>query len=543
LNNMSPVKLETKYKALQKNQASPSLSQDLATEYDSILVLDFGSQYTQLLARRIRELGVFAKVLPWNTSRADAWKKHVKGIVLSGGPASVYDPGAPFLQSWILESGVPVLGICYGMQLLVHSLGGDVRRDGTGEYGRTEIVQIDGIKSPLFEQVVSPFVAWMSHMDNIKILPSQFNVLAYGKAGLPAAIGNTRYFGLQFHPEVSHTQYGNHILRNFVLNVCECLPEWKPKILVDDILVKLRAEIGGEKVLCAVSGGVDSAVTARLLQMAVGDQLTCLFVDTGLLREGEKQEVMSLLKDRLHLNVLFFDKSKSFLEGLLGVVDPEEKRRIIGEKFVRIFEDFASCNGGIHFLAQGTLYPDVIESGAAESGAAARIKAHHNVGGLPAQMGFRLIEPLRFFFKDEVRKIGGELRMPRELIKKQPFPGPGLAVRILGKVTKARVQKLRIADSIVREEIEKAGLSEKVWQYFAVLAPIESVGVKGDQRSFHDTIIVRAVESEDAMTAEWSPLPYEVLRRISSRITNEVPEIGRVVYDITDKPPGTIEWQ
>ncbi len=513
---------------------------------DTIVILDFGSQYTQLIARRVRELHVYSEILPHDATRQEIERAQPCGIILSGGPASVYDAGAPAFPAFLLDLEVPLLGICYGMQLLARHLGGRVERSTRREYGPA-VIQVQH-PAPLFAGLDSSLPVWMSHGDQIAELPAGFTPLASSDTCPVAAMANParRMYALQFHPEVAHTPQGLEILRHFLFDVCDCAGTWTPAAFIESAVDQIRARVGTARVLCALSGGVDSTVAAALAGRAIGDQLVSVFVDHGLLRAGEARAVSETLRDRLGLEVVAVDAQARFLGKLSGVEDPEEKRKIIGAEFVRVFEETARQLGGaapFRFLAQGTLYPDVIESRGPERQAAARIKTHHNVGGLPEDLAFELIEPLRYLFKDEVRAVGLELGLPEEIVYRQPFPGPGLAVRILGPVTQQRLEILRAADAIVREEIERAGLERAVWQYFAVLTPVRTVGVMGDGRTYDHVVAVRAVTSADGMTADWARLPHDVLARISTRIVNEVNGVNRVVYDITSKPPATIEWE
>ncbi len=513
---------------------------------DTIVILDFGSQYTQLIARRVRELHVYSEILPHDATREEIERAHPGGIILSGGPASVYDPGAPALPAFLLDLNVPLLGICYGMQLLARALGGRVERSARREYGPA-VIQVQH-PAPLFTGLDPTLPVWMSHGDQIAELPAGFAPLASSDTCPVAAMADSarRVYALQFHPEVAHTPQGLEILRHFLFDVCDCAGAWTPAAFVESTVERIRARVGTARVLCALSGGVDSTVAAALVGRAIGEQLVSVFVDHGLLRAGEARAVSATLRDRLGLEVVAVDAQARFIGKLSGVEDPEEKRKIIGTEFVRVFEETARQLGGaapFRFLAQGTLYPDVIESRGPERQAAARIKTHHNVGGLPKDLSFELVEPLRYLFKDEVRAVGLELGLPVEIVYRQPFPGPGLAVRILGPVTEERLELLRGADAIVREEIERAGLGRAVWQYFAVLTPVRTVGVMGDGRTYDHVVAVRAVTSADGMTADWARLPHEVLARISMRIVNEVNGVNRVVYDITSKPPATIEWE
>ncbi len=511
---------------------------------ETIVVLDFGSQYAQLIVRRVREQRVYSVLMPHDAPEDEVMALAPVGFILSGGPASVYDEGAPQLPPYVLRSGLPVLGICYGMQLLAHTLGGKVAPSARREYGPAELY-INDLESPLWEGLPFSLQVWMSHGDAITELPPGFHTLASTDNSPIAAMGHPerRIYGVQFHPEVAHTPLGKDIIRNFLYGVCGCLGAWTPESFIASTVESIRRQVGDERVIGALSGGVDSTVAATLVQRAIGDRLTCIFVDHGLLREGEAEATLRMLRERVGLNVIAVDASARFLAALAGVVDPEAKRRIIGETFIRVFEDEAAKIGQARFLLQGTLYPDVIESTTRETKAAARIKTHHNVGGLPPDLQFELVEPLKYLFKDEVREVGLALGLPPEIVHKQPFPGPGLAVRIIGEVTAERLATLRKADAIVREEIEAAGLGREVWQYFAVLTPVRSVGVMGDGRTYLNTVAVRAVTSVDGMTADWARLPYAVLARISNRIVNEVPGVNRVVYDISSKPPATIEWE
>ena len=511
---------------------------------ETIVVLDFGSQYAQLIVRRVREQHVYSVLVPHDAPEDEVMALRPVGFILSGGPASVYDAGAPQLPPYVLRSGLPVLGICYGMQLLAHALGGKVAPSARREYGPAELY-VNDLESPLWEGLPFSLQVWMSHGDAITELPPGFQALASTDNSPIAAMGHPerRIYGVQFHPEVVHTPLGKDIIRNFLYGVCGCLGTWTPESFITSAVESIRRQVGDARVIGALSGGVDSTVAATLVQRAVGDRLTCIFVDHGLLREGEAEAILRRLRQQVGLNVVAVDASARFLAALAGVVDPEAKRRIIGETFIRVFEDEAAKIGHARFLLQGTLYPDVIESTTRDTKAAARIKTHHNVGGLPTDLRFELVEPLKHLFKDEVREVGLALGLPPEIVHRQPFPGPGLAVRIIGEVTAERLATLRKADAIVREEIEAAGLAREVWQYFAVLTPVRSVGVMGDGRTYLNTVAVRAVSSVDGMTADWARLPYTVLARISNRIVNEVPGVNRVVYDISSKPPATIEWE
>ena len=508
-----------------------------------VLILDFGSQYTQLIARRLREKNIYCEIHPFNTSIEKIKDFSPKGIILSGGPASVYEEGAPKVSKEVFELGVPVLGICYGMQLITHLFGGKVVRAEKHEYGRAELQVLDS--SDLFKGLPEKFVVWMSHADRVLEIPEGFEPIAKTENAPFAAVRHKEkpIYGVQFHPEVKHSQFGDKVLENFAKEICGCEPLWTMKNFIEYEVEKIRKTVGDKNVICALSGGVDSSVVAALLHRAIGDQLYPIFVDTGLLRKGERESVERTFKEKFKMkNFKVVDASDLFLERLKGVVDPEKKRKIIGHTFIEVFEKAAKEIPNAEFLAQGTLYPDVIES-VSVKGPSATIKSHHNVGGLPEKLNFKLIEPLRELFKDEVRELGRQLGLPEEIIKRQPFPGPGLAIRIIGEVKPEYLRILRDADAIVLEEIKKAGLYDKIWQSFAVFLPIRSVGVMGDERTYDYVIAIRAVESVDGMTADWVKLPYELLERISNRIINEVEGVNRVVYDITSKPPGTIEWE
>jgi len=514
--------------------------------HDAIAILDFGSQYTQLIARRVRQAHVYCELFPWDTAPEDVMGLEPRGFILSGGPLSVYSPGAPGLPDYVLEQGLPVLGICYGMQLLAHHLGGRVAPAARREYGAAKVT-LEGLEEPLFGDLdVQVLKVWMSHGDLIEALPPGFEILAHSGNSPMAAMGDPErgLYGLQFHPEVAHTDMGQEILRRFAVSVCGCTPDWTPSAFIEGTVETLRDCVGSERVVCGLSGGVDSAVTATLVHRAVGDQLTCIFVNTGLMRRGEPEQVVRTFRDRLGARLVPVDATEDFLGALEGVSDPEEKRRVIGERFIRVFEREARALGEARFLAQGTLYPDVIESRGPERQAAARIKTHHNVGGLPEGMSFELVEPLRYLFKDEARTVGETLGLPAKIVWRQPFPGPGLAVRVIGKVTWKRVETLRAADAILLEELEEAGLLRGATQQaFAVLLPVRSVGVMGDERTYQHVVAIRAVTTDDFMTADWARLDPELLGRVSNRIVNEVPGVNRVVYDITSKPPATIEWE
>jgi GMP synthase (glutamine-hydrolysing) len=523
-------------------------------ETQSIVVLDFGAQYSQLIARRIREQKIFSVVLPFNATLEEIRSYHPVGIILSGGPSSVYDKNAPHANKSVFELGLPVLGICYGLQFMVYALGGKVRPAAKREYGHAQ-VEIQQADSQLFQGLPSQLSVWMSHGDSAEELPAGFRLTAKTPNAV-AAIENAErmLWAVQFHPEVHHTPLGADILRNFAVNICGAKPSWTPQHFIDATVAQVRQQVGNGRAICALSGGVDSSVAAVLVDRALRDasgksRLTCVFVNNGVLRKNEFEKVQQNLRDNLGLNLVAVDATERFMKKLAGVTDPEKKRKIIGNEFIEVFDDEAKRllqnnkeEGEVEWLVQGTLYPDVIESRSVR-GPSEVIKSHHNVGGLPEKMKLKLIEPLKDLFKDEVRRIGRDLGMPEDILQRQPFPGPGLAVRILGEVTKERADLLRECDEVVVSEIKKAGLYQKIWQSFAVLLPVMSVGVMGDQRTYAYTCAVRAVHSEDGMTADWVPLPYEVLKTISNRIVNEVRGVNRVVYDITSKPPGTIEWE
>ena len=512
--------------------------------HDTIVILDFGSQYSQLIARRVRECHVYSELMPYDAPRAEVERLNPVGYILSGGPASVYEEGAPQLPTYILESGRPVLGICYGMQLLAHEMEGEVASSSKREYGPAT-VEVDTPQVSIFRGQRSSLKVWMSHGDRVNRLPPGFSVLAHNEDSAVSAMGDPHrhIYGLQFHPEVSHTPHGKDILENFLRWDCGCRGQWTSTSFIEETVVNIQARVGAGRILCALSGGVDSLVTACLVQRAVGDQLICMFVDHGLLRKNEAKECLQLFKEALGLRVHHLQAQSRFLHRLRGVLDPEVKRSIVGEEFIRLFEEESRKLGPVSFLAQGTLYPDVIESAGQGKKDAARIKTHHNVGGLPERMDFELVEPLKRLFKDEVRAVALTLGLPETAVYRQPFPGPGLAVRIIGEVTLDRIALVQESDAIVRQEIEDAGLGREVWQYFAILTPVKSVGVMGDGRTYENVVAVRAVTSEDAMTADWARLPSVVLTRIANRIVNEVPGVNRVVYDISSKPPATIEWE
>jgi GMP synthase (glutamine-hydrolysing) len=523
------------------NNVVPLPTPEPAAEERPVLVLDLGGQYSQLIARRVRECRVYSELVAHGISPEELAARSPLALVLSGGPASVYADGAPKVDPRIFELGIPTLGICYGMQLMAQELGGRVERTGVSEFGKTELVAEE---SALFANLPSEQIGWMSHRDSVTAPPEGSRVVASSPSTPIAAFEDPkrRLYGVQFHPEVVHTPYGNDLLKNFLYSVADAPATWTAAAVIEEQVERIRAQVGSQRVLCALSGGVDSAVAALLVYKAVGDQLTCVFVDHGLLRKDEAAQVVETFRNHFHVPLVHVEAEERFLSRLAGVSDPEDKRRAIGEEFIRVFEEESEKLGQIRYLVQGTLYSDVIESGGDES-VAATIKSHHNVGGLPEDIDFDLVEPLRLLFKDEVRRVGEELGLPERMVWRQPFPGPGLAIRIIGDVTEERLEILREADAILQEEVRRAGLYRDLWQSFAVLPAIRSVGVQGDERTYAYPIVIRAVTSEDAMTADWARLPYDLLETISSRIINEIPAVNRVALDISSKPPSTIEWE
>ena len=515
----------------------------MSDPYDTVLVVDFGAQYAQLIARRVREAHVYSEIVPHRITASEVQKKNPRAIILSGGPKSVHVEGAPVLDPAIYDLGIPIFGICYGHQLIAQQLGGEVSRGGRGEYGRALLTR-NNETSQLLHDLPSEYSVWMSHFDFVARMPEGFSSSASSPDAPIAVMENAqrKVWAVQFHPEVVHSEYGQKTLERFLIELAGCTPNWTMDSIIDTQVAAIRAQVGNARAICGLSGGVDSTVAAALVHKAIGAQLTCVYVDTGLMRKGESEQVVEMFQRNMGIELIHVSAGEKFFNKLAGVVEPEAKRKAIGELFVRIFEENTGGVTDAEFLVQGTLYPDVIESGGSD-GTASVIKSHHNVGGLPEDMTLKLVEPLRTLFKDEVRKLGSELGLPDEMVWRQPFPGPGLGVRIIGEVTPERVATLQEADAIVREEVRLAGLEREIWQAFAVLADIRSVGVMGDERTYGHPIIIRAVTSDDAMTADWARLPYDLLEKMSNRIINEVPGINRVVYDVTSKPPGTIEWE
>jgi GMP synthase (glutamine-hydrolysing) len=512
------------------------------TAPETVLVLDFGSQFSQLIARRVREARVYCELLPGQASLADILERNPRGLILSGGPSSVYDEGAPHPDPGIYDLGIPILGVCYGLQLMAEALGGKVEPSSHREYGPAQLIVDE--KASIFGRMPDQMPVWMSHGDVITEPPPGFRVIAHsGNSPVAAMTDDRGRVGIQFHPEVVHTPLGKEIIRNFLYDVCSCTGNWEPHSFIESSIAKIRAQVGDGRVICALSGGVDSAVAATLVHKAIGDQLTCVFVNNGLLRLQEGDRVMDVMGKGLNIDIRYVDATDRFLDALAEVDDPEQKRKIIGREFINVFADEARKFHDAGFLAQGTLYPDVIESTSHDTNNAHKIKSHHNVGGLPEDLKFDLVEPLRYLFKDEVRQIGLALGLPEDMVFRQPFPGPGLAIRVIGPITRERLDTLRAADWVVIDEIKRSGLYRQVWQSFAILTPMRSVGVMGDGRTYANVVAIRCVTSDDGMTADWAKLPYDVLGAISSRIVNEVPGVNRVVYDISSKPPSTIEWE
>ena len=536
------IKKATKKRSSSRNKTK-KIKAAVKTVRQTILILDFGSQYTQLIARRVRENKVFSRIIPYNTPAKDIAAMFPKGLILSGGPASVVEKKGPYPDKGIFKLGIPVLGICYGMQVISEMLEGKVKHTKEREFGKAELFIDD--THDLFSHVPGNFTCWASHGDYVTKVPSGFHLSAHTMNTPIAAISNSKkkIFGVQFHPEVTHTEKGNQILSNFLFKICGCLGRWTMQSFIRDALENIKKTAGHDKVVLGLSGGVDSSVAALLLHKAIGRNSRCIFINNGLLRKDEPEQVKKVFRDVYHLNLDYVDRSKKFLVRLKGVTDPEEKRKIIGDEFIKTFEEEADKVKGVKFLVQGTLYPDVIESISPTGAPSRKIKSHHNVGGLPAHMKLKLIEPLREIFKDEVRAIGRELGLPDAIIQRQPFPGPGLAIRIIGEVTEERLDILREVDKRVVDEIRAAGLYEQIWQSFAILLPIKSVGIMGDERTYENVVALRCVSSFDGMTADWVKLPYEVMEKISNRIINEVKGVNRVVYDISSKPPATIEWE
>lgn len=531
------------YLEIAKSHTLKGTSPEIDSKNQTIVIFDFGSQYSRLIARRVRELNTFCEIINFDSDPSIMNEQNVIGFIFSGGPNSVYDKNAPLAPNWVYASNKPILGICYGMQILAHQLGGKVVPGQKKEYGHTVIHK--NKNSKILAEIADDVTVWMSHGDRIESKPIGFETIAFSDNSPNAIISdeNKMYYGIQFHPEVVHTPNGTKILKNFIFKICNSSGSWTSKNFVSQTVKNIKQRIGNDKVICALSGGVDSTVTAALIHKAIGDNLTCIFVDNGLMRKGEVERIRDVFTKDIGAKVIFYDGKKRFLKSLKNIIDPEEKRKIIGAEFINIFEEVAEEIGTVDYLAQGTLYPDVIESTSNETGQAHKIKTHHNVGGLPEKMKLRLIEPLRYLFKDEVRLAGIELGLSKQNVYRQPFPGPGLAIRIIGEITEKKLEILRDSDWIIVNEIKSAGLYEKVWQSFAVLTNTQTVGVMGDKRTYQYVVAIRSVDSQDAMTADWSKLPYDLLGKISNRIVNEVNDVNRVVYDITSKPPGTIEWE
>ncbi|MFL2664619.1 MAG: glutamine-hydrolyzing GMP synthase [Dehalococcoidia bacterium] len=542
LSTSDDIELST-YLEIAKSDSLIGSKPEIDSKNQTIVILDFGSQYSRLIARRVRELNTYCEIINFDSNPSILKEQNVIGFIFSGGPSSVYDKNAPLAPTWVYESNKPILGICYGMQVLSHQLGGKVISEQKREYGHTIIHK--NMSSKILSGIDDNFSVWMSHGDRIESKPLGFQSIAFSANSPESIIADEekKYYGLQFHPEVVHTPSGVKILDNFIYEICDSTGSWTSKNFVSHSIQNIKKRVGNNKVICALSGGVDSTVTAALIHKAIGDNLTCIFVDNGLMRKGEVERIKEIFTKDIRANLIFYDGKNRFLHSLKKVIDPEKKRKVIGAEFINIFEEVAKDIGKVAYLAQGTLYPDVIESSSKETGSAHKIKTHHNVGGLPEKMDLKLIEPLRYLFKDEVRHAGIELGLSKKNIYRQPFPGPGLAIRIIGEITDKKLEILREADWIVVNEIKSAGLYEKVWQSFAVLTNTQTVGVMGDKRTYQYVIAIRSVDSNDAMTADWSKLPYDLLGKISNRIVNEVNNVNRVVYDITSKPPGTIEWE